>query len=98
LPQSTAADIIYRAMLGLMYERVGLTGQQAQKVCPLIGTLPRPCRLLLQVHDSLVFECPNDLVDEVKATLKAVMEQPWKELNGLVIPVSIKVGDNWLGE
>jgi DNA polymerase I-like protein with 3'-5' exonuclease and polymerase domains len=54
--------------------------------------------LLLSVHDSLVFEAPNDLVDEVKATLKLVMEQPWKELNGMVIPVSIKVGDNWLGE
>ena len=95
LPQSTAADIIFRAMIGLMYERIGLSAQRASTVCPIVSALPRPAQLLLQVHDSLVFQCPNDLVEEVKTTLKLVMEQPWKELNGLVIPVSIKVGDSW---
>jgi DNA polymerase I-like protein with 3'-5' exonuclease and polymerase domains len=78
LPQSAAADIIFRAMLNLV--------------------LPKPARLLLQVHDSLVLEAPGDLVEEVKAHLKEVMERPIPELNGLVIPVSIKVGNNWLGE
>jgi DNA polymerase-1 len=98
LPQGTAADLIFRAMIGLMYERIGLSAQAASIVCPIVHALPKPARLLLQVHDSLVLECPNDLVDEVKFCLIKVMQQPWPELNGLVIPVSIKVGDNWLGE
>jgi DNA polymerase-1 len=97
-PQSTAADIIFRAMIGLMYERIGLSVEAASKVSPRTSALPKPARLLLQVHDSLVFECPLSIIGEVIEALKHVMEQPWKELNGLVIPVSIKVGDNWLGE
>ena len=96
LPQSCAADIIFRAMIGLMYTRIGLSKEQAMTVAPVSMALPTSSRLLLQVHDSLVFECPNDMVDEVKACLRTVMEQPWKELNGLVIPVKIEVGDNWL--
>ena len=95
LPQSTAADIIFRAMIGLMYERIGWPLEKAQKVTPICKALPWPARLLLQVHDSLVFECPAELVDEVVAVLKEVMSQPWPELNGFYIPISVKVGDSW---
>jgi DNA polymerase I-like protein with 3'-5' exonuclease and polymerase domains len=51
--------------------------------------------LLLQVHDSLVFECAPDVVDDLVTTVKLVMEQPWKELGGYSIPISVKVGDSW---
>jgi DNA polymerase I-like protein with 3'-5' exonuclease and polymerase domains len=95
LPQSCAADIIFRAMIGLMYERIGLPASAALKVCPIINAIPKPSNLLLQVHDSLVFESPSEMVDQLVAIIKQVMEQPWKELGGQAIPISVKIGDSW---
>lgn len=95
LPQSSAADIIFRAMLGLMYERIGWPVERVLKVVGHVKAIPQPARLLLQVHDSLLFECPGELVDTLVATIKYVMEQPWPELGGLIIPVEVKVGNSW---
>jgi uracil-DNA glycosylase family 4 len=95
LPQSTAADVIFRAMIGLMYERIGLSLQQAKKVTPVCVALPKPANLLIQVHDSLVLECPPDIVEELTSVLKTVMEQPWPELQGMSIPIGIRVGNCW---
>jgi DNA polymerase-1 len=95
LPQSTAADIIFRAMLGLMYERIGLSKSIAEQTVRYAEALPQPAQLLLQVHDSLVFECPEEMVPEVVAIVKRVMEQPWPELGGFYIPIGVKVGDSW---
>ena len=95
LPQSCAADIIFRAMLGLMYERIGWPSKNVATVCPVFRPIPTGSNLLLQVHDSLVFECRPDTVDELISTVKLVMEQPWAELGGYSIPISVKVGDSW---
>jgi DNA polymerase I-like protein with 3'-5' exonuclease and polymerase domains len=95
LPQSTAADIIFRAMIGLMYERIEWPEDRVAQVVKVYKPLPYPARLILQVHDSLVLECPHDLLDDVVKTLKLVMEQPWPELNGMSIPVSVGVGPSW---
>jgi DNA polymerase-1 len=95
LPQSTAADIIFRAMIGLMYERIGWPEEKVARVVRIYKPIPLRAQLLLQVHDSLVFECPPDIVDDLVATVKLVMEQPWPELGGMVIPISVKVGDAW---
>ena len=65
---------------------------------PIAKPIPINSRLLLQVHDSLVFECAPDKVDELVAACKLVMEQPWRELGGHSIPISVKVGDSWGGE
>jgi uracil-DNA glycosylase family 4 len=95
IPQSTGADIIFRAMIGLMYERIGWPLEKALQVSPICEALPWPARLLIQVHDSLVLECPEELVPEVVRVLKRVMSQPWKQLGGMWIPVGIKVGPSW---
>lgn len=95
LPQSTAADIIFRAMIGLMYERIGLSEGAARLVTPVIAPLPKPARLLLQVHDSLVFEAPSEMVEQVIDVVRKVMEQPWPEMKGYHIPITYKVGDSW---
>jgi len=54
------------------------------------------------VHDSLVFDCPNEYVDEAVHTVKAIMERPASVLthpticpDGLVIGVEVSVGDDW---
>lgn len=95
LPQSTAADIIFRAMIALMYERIGWPEERVKKVVRVYQPLPKPARLLLQVHDSLVLECPNEKLDETILALKRVLTQPWPELDGYSIPISIGVGQSW---
>lgn len=98
LPQSTAADIIYRAMIGLLYDRIGMTLEQAQRVTPICIALPHPARIMLQIHDSLVIECPKSMQEEVIAIVKRVMSQPWPELNGYSIPIGIALSDTSWGE
>jgi DNA polymerase-1 len=50
-------------------------------------------KMLLQVHDELIFEAPPNEVDEVRALVKSEMEGVRK----LDVPllVDVGVGDNW---
>jgi uracil-DNA glycosylase family 4 len=95
LPQSLGADILLRSMLGLMFERVNWPVELTRKVVPVAIALPRPANLLLTVHDSLVFEVPDRMVDEVAEIVSTVMTQPWRELGGFSCPVSFESGPNW---
>jgi len=49
--------------------------------------------MLLQVHDELVFEAPPEEVDDIRAMVKAEMEN----VRTLDVPmlVDVGVGDNW---
>lgn len=58
--------------------------------------LPADVLLVLQIHDSLVVECPIEKVDEISAILKREMENIAPELK-VRLEVEVKVGDN-LGE
>lgn len=95
LPQSTGADIVFRCMLALMFNRVGWPENQLQKVVQFYKPLPHPARLLLTVHDSFVGEYPIELEDEVRDTITRVCSQPWPELGGFTIPVEWKSGPSW---
>jgi uracil-DNA glycosylase family 4 len=94
IPQGTAADVIFRAMIGLYFDRVGLSPEEARMVCPIVGPLPRPAKLLLQVHDSLVFEYPREMREEVLEVVEKVMTQGWPELGGMNIPIASKYGSS----
>jgi DNA polymerase-1 len=52
-----------------------------------------PARLLLQVHDELILECPKDAAAETAALVKAEMENAVK----LKIPlrVNVETGKSW---
>jgi DNA polymerase I-like protein with 3'-5' exonuclease and polymerase domains len=78
-----------------MFERIGWSQSKATLVCPITLALPKPANLLLQVHDSLVFECPEAQVEELIVVVRTVMEQPWTELGGYSIPISVKIADSW---
>lgn len=93
MTQSTGADICFRAMIGLCYERIEWPAELAHKVCDVIVPLPQPARLLVQVHDSLLIECPYSIRHEVMKAMHDVMTQPWSELAGFSIPVAIKCGE-----
>ncbi len=83
--QGSAADLIKVAMVEV--DR-GLTAQG------------RRTRMLLQVHDELVFEVPRSELREVEAFVKEVMETPvlaGKPVRlSVPIEVNLKTGNNWL--
>ncbi len=54
----------------------------------------RQARLLLQVHDELVFEMPPDEWEALQSEIKSTMETAIKLTVPLV--VEIRVGDNWM--
>ncbi|MGY6705134.1 DNA polymerase I [Roseinatronobacter sp.] len=56
-----------------------------------------PARMLLQVHDELVFEVPEGAVDDTIARVRAVMEAAAEPVVKLDVPLVVDagVGDNW---
>jgi len=92
LPQSSGADVCFRAMIALMYERINWPTERVLKVSSVLAPLPRPAQLVLQVHDSLLVACPQNLVEDCIRAMKAAMEQNWDPLGGYSIPASFKVG------
>ena len=76
--QGTAADIIKLAMVHV-WQRLRDEKLQA--------------RLLLQVHDELIVEAPEEEIDEVKRILKEEMEHAVT----LAVPLEIDmhIGHNW---
>jgi DNA polymerase-1 len=81
--QGSAADIVKTAMLHLdrrlAKERLSPEGSNA--------------RLLLQVHDELILECPKDECDKTAALVKTEMEKSVS----LSIPlrVTVEIGEKW---
>ncbi len=76
--QGTAADIIKRAMIQM---------PDALAAAGLTGT-----RMLLQVHDELVFEVPDAEVDAAKPVIAAVMANAHRPLVDLSIPLGVEIG------
>jgi DNA polymerase-1 len=80
--QGTAADILKRAMIAV---------HAKLETWPGTGTA-RP-RMILTVHDELLFETPRDQAADVAAVVRDVMEHAAK----LTVPltVDIGIGENW---
>ncbi|MEX0662453.1 MAG: DNA polymerase I [Balneolaceae bacterium] len=77
--QGTAADIIKLAM-------INIHNMLIEENCK--------SRMLLQVHDELIFEIHDDEQDELPAKIKQMMENAYK----LDVPLEVEMGlaDNWL--
>jgi len=78
--QGTAADILKVAMVKLQRELEA-------------GAIARGARMVLTVHDELVFEVPEEHTDEAKRRVKASMESAFS----LDVPLVVDVGHghNW---
>jgi DNA polymerase I-like protein with 3'-5' exonuclease and polymerase domains/uracil-DNA glycosylase len=92
MTQSTGADICYRAMISLMYERIKWPVEKVLALGIGLHPLPQPAQLVLQVHDSLLFECPENMTQAVVDIAKQACEQYWPELGGMNIPIAYKIG------
>ena len=77
--QGSAADIIKLAMIKIDHE---LEAQNLET------------KMLLQVHDELLFEVPIDELETVKTLIKKEMESAFSTSVPLLVEVG--VGDNWL--
>lgn len=77
--QGSAADIIKMAMI---------------RVHNALKNHHLKTRMILQVHDELVFDVPNDEIDVVKALVKESMEHAVEV--GVPLEVEVGVGGNWL--
>jgi DNA polymerase-1 len=80
--QGSAADIIRRAMI-----RMGAALAEAGL----------SARMLMQVHDELVFEAPEAEVDKTMEVAQAVMEKAPEPALKLKVPLKVdaRSGDNW---
>jgi DNA polymerase I len=81
--QGTSADIIKRAMV---------------RMCPALqdeglGAV----RMLMQVHDELVFEVPEGEVEQASAVIRRVMERAAEPAVTLSVPLGVDIGTgpNW---
>jgi len=88
--QGTAADIIKIAMIKVDKWIKNYNNRKENAV-----------RLLLQVHDELLFSVQEDKISEIAKGIKKVMEDRNLEIDGkktnfpVPIAVDLKVGDNW---
>jgi len=55
--------------------------------------MSKNAKLLLQVHDSVLVECPVEVADEVAVELKHIMETVYKLAVKLTVETAI--GKNW---
>ena len=92
--QGTEADIIKLAMIKV---EEFLTTPASEGHPSLEKEGKKDIHLLLQVHDELVYEMPADLVAEISAKIKSIMENvvDTEKTKGVVCTVEYKVGDNW---
>jgi len=84
--QGTAADMIKMAMIEI---HKYLTPNPS----PSKGDGDKNVKMLLQVHDELLFEVKDEKMEEAVAKIKKIMENVIK----LKVPVvvDVKVGGNW---
>ncbi|HEX8308756.1 MAG TPA: DNA polymerase I [Allosphingosinicella sp.] len=81
--QGTSADIIKRAMV---------------RMCPALeGEGLGSVRMLMQVHDELVFEVPEADVEQASAVIRRVMERAAEPAVTLSVPLGVDIGTgpNW---
>ena len=80
--QGTAADIIRRAMI---------------RIEPALAKAKLKAQMLLQVHDELIFEVPEDEVAKTLPVVKTVMEDAPMPAVSLSVPLQVdaRAAHNW---
>ncbi|GHV12646.1 DNA polymerase [Fibrobacterales bacterium] len=102
LPELNARDHQERAMAERMAMNTPIQGSAADllqvamlKVYRKIESEKLPLRMMLQVHDELVFECPAERAEEFAKMIKFEMENAMPEIS-VPIKANAGIGDNWL--
>lgn len=56
---------------------------------------PKDTRIVIQVHDDVVAECPIGQEKQTSEWLKDIMARPIDVLDGYTIPVEVRIGKTW---
>jgi len=82
--QGTSADILKIAMIRI--DKYIIQNKLEEKI-----------KMLLQVHDELVFEIKKDVEEKHILKIKEIMETilPVEKTKGIIFEVNIKKGKNW---
>lgn len=98
LPASTLADICLRCMIALNLDLPRCAQAAVNLGTRVTYQLPRPWRLMCQVHDSLPAQGPHEMHEVVAYGMKRVMEQPWAELGEFSLGVEFGYSTSSWGE
>jgi len=77
--QGSAADIMKLAMV---------------KIDEILRAQHNDCRMLLQIHDSVLVECPEPVAERIAKLLKVTMEAAYHDLP-VKLTVDTAIGQNW---
>ncbi len=82
--QGSAADIMKLAMIKI-HKELSDNKKFKDKI-----------RMVLQIHDELLFEIKEDVLDEATKKLKNIMENAASEqIKDIAFPVEVKISDSW---
>ncbi len=84
--QGTEADLMKRAMINVQRKLEEEFGKK--------DVVQSEVRMVMQVHDSLIIECAENLTEKVSVILKEEMENVAPELP-IKLAVDVTVGENW---
>jgi len=100
IPEITNKNPMLRSAAERLAVNTPLQGSQADlikiamlKIDSLFAEKGYPQMMILQIHDELLFEVPDNLLEEVGSAVKKTMEEIWELKIPLV--VDVKVGKNW---
>ena len=108
--QGSAADVIKRAMARIDAELVAAEHDAARSAMTDEGeadfadgaaaaasAVPsrRVGRLILQIHDKLLFEVEAGAADELRRRVRAAMVEAWPERLRVPLRVTVKQGPSW---
>lgn len=97
-PDVKSANFLVRTAAERAAQNMPIQGTEADLMKrAMIGVdsrLPEGADLILQVHDSMIVECDEELVEEVSGILKETMEGVAPELK-IKLAVEVTAGKNW---
>ncbi len=97
-PDVNAPNFLVRAAAERAAANMPIQGTEAdlmkKAMLAVDAALPEGAKLILQIHDSLIIECPEQDAEQLAALLKEKMEQVAPELP-VKLAVDVKIGHNW---
>ena len=97
-PDVNAPNFLVRAAAERAAANMPIQGTEAdlmkKAMLAIDQALPEGAKLILQIHDSLIIECPEQDAEQLAGLLKEKMEQVAPELP-VKLAVDAKIGRNW---
>jgi DNA polymerase-1 len=97
-PDVKAPNFLVRAAAERAAANMPIQGTEAdlmkKAMLAVDKALPDDAKLILQIHDSLIIECPEAEADKIAKILQEKMEQVAPELP-VKLAVDVKIGHDW---